>query len=52
MTHRTVVVGTGTGSSAATGAGVPRWVVAGAVLLALGLCRTRAARGRRATTDE
>lgn len=47
-----IAVGTGIGSSAATGAGVTWWVVAGAVLLALGLCRTHAARGRRATTDE
>lgn len=40
------------GSSAATGAGATWWVVAGAVLLATGLCPTHAARGRRATTDE
>ncbi|WP_053717093.1 hypothetical protein [Saccharothrix sp. NRRL B-16348] len=45
-------VGTGLGSSAATGAGAAWWVVAGAVPLVAGLALTRAARRRRAAADE
>ncbi|MFI9006729.1 LPXTG cell wall anchor domain-containing protein [Actinosynnema sp. NPDC053489] len=47
-----VAVGTGIGSLAATGAGVAWWVVAGAALLVAGLVLLRAARGRRAASDE
>lgn len=43
-----VVVGTGVGSLAATGANVTWWLVAGVVLLAGGLVLRRAARGERA----